>query len=88
MISSPPFIENMGKSKVSVSGSGGRQNLPRFQLVSGSRKRDNPGDFLILGKTGGGGRPVRTACEYYFIPKQVCLLFIQEAFLWPTIGRI
>ena len=78
MIGSPPFIKNMGKSKVSVDN--GRQILPKFQLVSGPRKRDHPGDLLILGKTGGGGRSVRTAGEYYFIPKQVCLLFIQEAF--------
>ena len=80
MLGSPPFVKNVGKSKVSVGGSGGRQTLPGFQLVAGSRKRDHPGDLLMLGKTGGGGRSVRTAREYYFIPKQVRLLWIEKPF--------
>ena len=90
MIGSPPFIKNMGKAKVTVGGSGGRQTLPGFQLVSGPCKSDHPGDLLMLGKTGGGGRFVRTAGEYYFIPKQVCLFLIKKSFpfsFWVFFGQ-
>jgi len=56
MLSRPPTIKDVGETEVAVGRCSRGQAMPGFQLITRTGKRDNRGDFLMLGKTGSCGR--------------------------------
>ena len=68
VIGRPSLVEYVREAEIAVGGGGRWQALPGFQLIARPRKRYHPGDLLMLGKTGGGRRSVRTARKDDLVP--------------------